>query len=73
MPVVTSSSQVLDTCFRILRCAETSQPLPAPTGGHEWEALQAAVNDSVAAFGAAAAKMGWKKWALTRAHSGAWR
>eukprot|EP00198_Chlamydomonas_reinhardtii_P002004 XP_001691340.1 predicted protein [Chlamydomonas reinhardtii] len=48
---------------------ETSQPLPAPTGGHEWEALQAAVNDSVAAFGAAAAKMGWKKWALTRAHS----
>ncbi|KXZ54507.1 hypothetical protein GPECTOR_4g572 [Gonium pectorale] len=48
---------------------DTSQPLPAPPGGHEWEALQAAVNDSVAAFGAAAAKMGWKKWALTRAHS----
>ncbi|GLC33473.1 hypothetical protein PLESTB_000078700 [Pleodorina starrii] len=44
-------------------------PLPLPPGGHEWEALQAAVNDSVAAFGAAAAKMGWKKWALTRAHS----
>ncbi|KAG2436066.1 hypothetical protein HYH02_011577 [Chlamydomonas schloesseri] len=48
---------------------DTSQPLPAPAGGHEWEALQAAVNDSVAAFVAAAAKMGWKKWALTRAHS----
>ncbi|KAG2483560.1 hypothetical protein HYH03_017567 [Edaphochlamys debaryana] len=44
-------------------------PLPTPAGGHEWEALQAAVNDSVAVFGAAAAKMGWKKWALTRAHS----
>ncbi|KAG2426275.1 hypothetical protein HXX76_013032 [Chlamydomonas incerta] len=48
---------------------DTSHALPAPAGGHEWEALQAAVNDSVAAFGAAAAKMGWKKWALTRAHS----
>ncbi|EFJ52035.1 hypothetical protein VOLCADRAFT_87163 [Volvox carteri f. nagariensis] len=48
---------------------DPSQPLPLPPGGHEWEALQAAVNDSVASFGAAAAKMGWKKWALTRAHS----
>ncbi len=45
-------------------------PLPLPAGGHEWEALQAAVNASCdAEFESAAVKMSWKRWALTRANS----
>lgn len=54
---------------------DLSWPLPVPPGGHAWEALQAAANDNVRHFDAAAAKMGWKKWALTKAHSGGagWR
>lgn len=47
----------------------TSSPLPPPAGGHEWVALQAAVNDAVEQFSGPSAKMGWKKWALTQHHS----
>eukprot|EP00201_Polytomella_parva_P022077 CAMPEP_0175039456 /NCGR_PEP_ID=MMETSP0052_2-20121109/594_1 /TAXON_ID=51329 ORGANISM="Polytomella parva, Strain SAG 63-3" /NCGR_SAMPLE_ID=MMETSP0052_2 /ASSEMBLY_ACC=CAM_ASM_000194 /LENGTH=241 /DNA_ID=CAMNT_0016301311 /DNA_START=20 /DNA_END=742 /DNA_ORIENTATION=+ len=44
--------------------------LPSPPGAHEWESLQAAVNDTVGVFKAPNAKMGWKKWALTKSHCG---
>ncbi len=73
-------SQNTDRCVHCLTPAfpallpplppDLSRPLPVPPGGHAWEALQAAANDNVRHFDAAAAKMGWKKWALTKAHSG---
>jgi hypothetical protein len=42
-----------------------STVLPRCDGSHDWDALQAAVNDASASFTSPEAKSAWKKWALS--------
>ncbi|GAX80492.1 hypothetical protein CEUSTIGMA_g7930.t1 [Chlamydomonas eustigma] len=63
-----SVPKVTDAFLPIPPSSETMGGLPPPEDVHDWDALQAAVNDACSSFTSPAAKAAWKKWALNPAN-----